>query len=168
MAVVNTKTNIITAMDASPVQVVNVTDATGRLRVIASTLEVGTTDSANSVFRFARLFHNWSIKHIWVYNDAQAGFTSADIGLYRTAADGGAVVDVDAYAAAVTMATARTSGVMYDAAYTTRNIDKVQNRVWQDASATAETGLWYDLCITANTIGSAGGTITVIVEYDID
>ena len=66
-------------------------------------------DDDGSVYRFFRVGQTFAPIQIWLYNDAITGGTDYDLGLYRTAEDGGAVVDVDRFATAVSMASARTT-----------------------------------------------------------
>jgi hypothetical protein len=142
----------------------NPTTATeGNTKSSSATVSVLAADNDGKVFHMLPVFSSWSIKHIWVYNDAITSGTSYDIGLYTTAATP-AVVDVDAYASAVDMSTARTS-VPIDAAFEARNITAVNQKVHQDGAVTTDPAVWYFLSLTANTVGSAQGDITLIVEY---
>lgn len=164
MAVVTLKVTSITSQDAgTPVAV---TDHGGRVRQIASTIEVTNGDSIASIYRMARVRSNWRIAAIYLFCDAITS-AAADIGLYQTAANGGAVFDVDAYASAQSLASAIT-GLPVNAAFEARNIDKVLNRVWQDGGASADTNRDYDLALTLTAAATATGTVTVIVEYVID
>ena len=134
----------------------------GVMRQVSITVPVAAADNDADVVRLCRVRSNWSIKHIWIYNDAITAGTDYDVGLYTI--DGGALVDVDAYENTVDLSSARTA-VPYDAAFGTRNINLVNQQVWQDAGATTDPNIEYDLAMLANTIGSAAGDITVIVEY---
>ena len=142
----------------------NPTTATeGNLRSSSVTISVAAADSDGDIYHMLPVRSNWSIKHIWVYNDAITSGTSYDIGLYTTAATP-AVVDVDAYASAVDMSSARTSAPI-DAAFEARNITAINQKVHQDGAVTTDPGAWYWLSLTANTVGSAQGDITLGVEY---
>lgn len=142
----------------------NPTTATeGNLRSSSCTLAVAAADDDTSKYFMLPVRSDWSIKHIWVYNDAITAGSSFDIGLYTTAATP-VVVDVDAYASAVDLSSARTS-VPIDAAFEARNITAINQKVWEDAGATTNSNVWYWLTFTANTVGSAAGDITIVVEY---
>lgn len=167
MAVVNTKSAIITNLDASPIVLNDVTQDGGRIRSQCATVEVAAADDDTSVYRFARVPSNARIIAINVTNDALTAGTAYEFGLYRTASDGGAVVDADAYGSAVDLSSARTTAAL-NVAFEARNIDKITNKVWQDAAATADTKIEYDICALATTVGSAAGTISVEVQYVID
>lgn len=163
MAVVALLATNITSLDAgTPVPV---TEHGGRVRQIVGTIEVTNGDSIGSTFRLARLRSNWRISSIVVFCDAITS-AAADIGLYQTAAIGGAVVDADAYASAQSIATASVVGIQ--CAFEARNIDKVANRVWQDAGLSADSQRDYDLALTLTAAATATGTVSVIVEYVID
>ncbi|WP_439813982.1 hypothetical protein [Zavarzinia sp. CC-PAN008] len=166
MAVVNTKSKLIQNIEASPRVPNEVTDQGARLREIAATLEVAAADDDTSVFRICQVQSNWRIAAILLTNDAITSGTSYDVGLYQTLDNGGAVVDADAYASAVDLSSGRTAPL--DVAFEARNIDKVNNRVWQDGGFSSDPKQTYELCLTANTVGSAAGTISVRVQYAID
>jgi hypothetical protein len=142
-----------------------VTEMEGNLKMISETISVAAADNDGEVYMIAPVRSNWSIKHIWVYNDAITSGTDYDIGLYTTASTPVAY-DVDCYADGISMASARTSSPI-DAVASTRNITGVNNRVFEDAASpvTSDPATWYWLGITANTVGSAQGDITVIIEY---
>ena len=135
----------------------------GGLKQSSVTISIAAADSDGDIYHLLPVRSNWSIKHIWVYNDAITSGTSYDVGLYTTAATP-VVVDVDAYASAVDMSSARTSAPI-DASFEARNITGVNNRVFQDAGLSTDSAVWYWLSLTANTVGSAQGDITLIVEY---
>lgn len=140
-----------------------VTSQEGNIKMISATIDVASGDNDGEIFHMMPVRSNWSIKHIWVYNDGITSGTDYDIGLYTTAATP-VEVDKDCYADGISMASARTSAPI-DAAYSTRNITAVNNKVHTDGSVTTDPSVWYWLSITANTIGSADGDITLIVEY---
>lgn len=140
-----------------------VTSMEGNVKTITETISIAAADSDGDIYCIMPVRSNWSIKHIWVYNDAITNGTSYDIGLYTTASTP-VVVDVDAYASAVDMSSARTS-VPIDAAFEARNITAVGQKVHTDGGVTTDPSVWYFLALTANTVGTAQGDITLIVEY---
>jgi hypothetical protein len=127
------------------------------------TISIAAADADADIYHVLPVFSSWSIKHIWVYNDAVTGGTSYDVGLYTTASTP-VVVDVDAYASAVDMSSARTSAPL-DLAFEARNITAVGQKVHQDGAVTTDPTAWYWLSLTANTVGTAQGDITLVVEY---
>ena len=163
MAVVNTLDQTITDLDATPIVLANTRDYGGRVRRVVGTIEIAVADDDLSTFRMVRVHSSWSVHSIKTFQDAITGFTSADIGLYQTAANGGAVLDVDAYASAVNLATADVVGT--ERAFEARDIANVKQQVFQDAGLVADNDRFLDLTITANTLGATAGTLTMVVEY---
>lgn len=163
MGVVNTKSTNVSNADSTPVKRTKALLAGGRLRSIVAQVEVASGDDDTSVYRIARVWSGWSIRSIKKFTDAITSGTSYDFGLYETAENGGAVVDADAYASGVDLSSADVAGG--EVAYEARNIDNMGEQVWQDAGKTADTKRWYDLCLLANTVGSANGTIAVEIQY---
>lgn len=156
---------VVTNIRAVPT-VNNPTTATeGSAYVSSVTHSVAAADADGEVYCMLPIHSSWSVKAIRVYNDAITSGTSYDLGLYSSAATP-AVVDVDAYASAVDMSSARTSAPI-DLAFEARNITGINNRVWQDAALTADPNVWYYLAFTANTVGSAQGDITIVLEYTV-
>lgn len=139
------------------------TSTEGTTKTSSMTISIAAADSDADIYHAMPVFSSWSIKHIWVYNDAITGGTSYDVGLYTTAATP-VVVDVDAYASAVDMSSARTSAPL-DLAFEARNITGVNQKVHTDGGVTTDPTAWYWLSLTANTVGTAQGDITLIVEY---
>jgi hypothetical protein len=178
MAIANTLSQLITDLDASPQVRQEVFHMGGRERLVAGTVVIAAADDDGSVYRFVRVHSSWSLKSIRCINTAVLAGTDYDCGLYQTAAAGGAVIDADCYADGFSLATAAPavpptadggSGIELrfgDAATSSPNL--VNNRVWNDAGTaayTADPGLYFDLCLTGNTVGTAAGTVTLIVEY---
>jgi hypothetical protein len=166
MAVANTKSTEIAGLDAETPAFADRRLSHGRVRKKVGTVEVAAADDNGSVYRIARVHSSWQIHSIRVFNDAITGGTAFDVGLYATAADGGAAIVDDAYASALDLSSASSAGV--EAAFEARTVDKVESRVWQDAGLAADPGAFYDLCLTGDTVGTAAGTISVVVEYTGD
>lgn len=162
MAVVNVKSASVGNADASPQVLNDLQIAGGKVKCLRATVEQGASDSDGSVYRLARVHSSWLIKSVRKFHDAITGGTSYDLGLYRTAADGGAVVDADAYASAVSLASADAAGTQL--AFEARDVANMEKKVWQDAGLSADPNLWYDLALTGNTVGAAGGTISLDIE----
>lgn len=166
MAVVNTKSTAITNADASGARTFTQSFLEkAPVYFSTGTVEVAAADDDTSTFRFCRLPSGAKVIKIEVYNDAITAGTSYDVGLYRTAADGGAVVDADYFASAVDLSSAHTAAL--DVTYEAQNIDKVEKRLYENLPSplTADPFYMYDVVATANTIGSAAGTITVQVFW---
>lgn len=125
------------------------------------TFEVAAADTDASVYRLIKgLPANWIPKRITVMCDAITAGTDYDLGFYKT--DLGAVVEVDCLADGLDLSSA--SKVLDG--LTSVGIENRAKRVWELAGHTEANRLEsYDLALTANTVGSAAGTITVICEF---
>ena len=133
----------------------------GDLVAIAGTFEVAAGDDDGSVYRIAAgLPANLIPYKFEIYNDAITGGTDYDLGLYL--AESGVVVDADLLADGMDLSSAngRTSP---ENGLQTLNVDQTGKRLWE------LTGLGYtektkpdgfDIALTANTVGTAAGTIS--------
>lgn len=165
MAVVALKGANITNLDASPAVLPAVTLNGARVRSISDTIEITSGDSIASTIRMARVPSSATILSIKIFCDAITS-AAADIGLYRTTQDGGAVVDADCYATAQSIASASVVGI--ETAFEVRDIANIQRRVWQDAAATSDPGLLYDIVATLTAAAAASGTLSWIILYALD
>ena len=165
MAVANTKSNAVTNADASPRVPNSSYFEDGHARESVATVEVAAADDDGSVYRMCRVPSGARISHILVANDAITAGTAYDFGVYRTAADGGAAVDDDLFMSAVDMSSARDqlTDLTYESA--SINIDKVEKRLWELLGLSADPFVEYDLAFTADTVGTAAGTISVVVSH---
>lgn len=163
MAVVNTKSTSITNADAIPIVLNSPLDTHGILRESVDTLEVAAADSDTSTYRFARVHSSWRPSQITVFNDAIAGGTVYDCGLYRTAQDGGAVVSAAAFASNVDISAGTILGT--EMLFTTLNVDQIRKKFWEIAGATLDPNYWYDIVLTGDTVGTGAGTICMRTRY---
>lgn len=163
MAEVVRSSTLVTNLAAVPPKINDCKHSHGRLRLISDTIEIGSTDSDNSIYRMVPVYSSWSIKHVWLWNDAVSGGSDFDLGVYLPSGDGGAAVDVNAFADAVDMSSARVAPL--DLAFEVRDIANINQQVWQAAGLAVDPKRFYDLAFTAITIGSGGGTLTLAVHY---
>jgi hypothetical protein len=157
MAVVNVKSAVITNLDAVPAVKPAVEDMRGRLKVIPFTVEIANGDSIASTYRVARVHSDHRILSIRKFSDAVTG-AIADVGLYRTNADGGAVVLATAYGSAVSLVAADVIGA--ELAFEQRDIVNIMKYVWGDAGLTADPNLDYDVTFTLTAAATAAGTLS--------
>lgn len=165
MALVNVSGTNVGNLDAAPPVVNDVTLMGARVRSQVETVEVTNGDSIGSTYRLGRIPSNATVLSIRLYCDAITG-AAADIGLYQTAANGGAAVDADAYGSAVSIATASTTGT--EVAFEQRNVDRVRNKVWNDAGLAADSIRHYDLVATLTAAATATGTLSAVIHYAVD
>lgn len=130
---------------------------------VVGTVAVASGDDNNSVYRvLANIPSNAIPVKIEVHNTAVTGGTDYDLGLYKT--QSGAVVDADILADGISMATARTIATSNNAGMTTIGI---ANGTQTLATLSAQTApdASYDVALTANTVGTADGTIRVTATF---
>ncbi|MFN0043753.1 MAG: hypothetical protein ACKVSF_11150 [Alphaproteobacteria bacterium] len=164
MAVVTTKATLAQNFEADPPVLNAARVQRGRMRTAVATVEVAVSDDDTSRYVLMPVHSSWRIAHIWLYNDAIAGGSAYDVGLYETTANGGAAIDDDCYATAIDCTSARSASPI-DAAFEARDIANVAYQVWQDAGQSSDPSKFYYLALTADTVGTAAGTITVQVEF---
>lgn len=165
MGVVNTLSTAITNHDATP----KVQNAAYYERGIKHTsvgiVEIAAADADTSTYRMVRLPSCARLISAKVFCDAITSGTSFDLGIYKPASLGGAVVDVDAFASAVDLSSAITAGT--EIAFEALDISKADKRLWElpGVALTADPNIEYDIVFTANTVGSAAGTVVLQVDY---
>ena len=139
----------------------------GGAKVVAfvSSFEVAIADDDGSVYRIAKAIQPSLIPvQITIYNDAITGSTDWDLGLYEVGVDA-PVVDADVFMDGTSMAGARAlgSGVSGLTAVDVANLTK---KIYEHAGDdVTDYKAGYDLALTANTVGSAVGTITVVAIF---
>lgn len=130
----------------------------GQIFGFACTFEIAAADDDGSVYKIAQIPANLIPLQLEMNSDAIAGATSYDFGFYK---ENGDVADKDVLMAAhdINAGFARGSelDLMHDLA-----IDKVGKKVWEILGLTVNTKEEnYILAFTANTVGTAAGTISV-------
>lgn len=140
-------------------------------KLIFVTFEVAAADDDTSVFRLATLVNSAVLQDIAVACDAITAGTDWDLGLYRPLYMDGLEVDKDVFMDGQSLASA------VDFGYATAldgmdnvNIDSYGKALWEHAghsiTAIPVTALpEYDIAYTANTIGTAAGTVSTRILY---
>lgn len=126
------------------------------------TFEVAAADDDGSIYRLLKnVDPSLIVKDIEILNDAITGGSSYDLGLYENLDRGGAVIDADVFAAAVDMSSARVHGAGVSG-LSAVDIADAAKRIYELAGHTLNTRkVGYDIALTANTVGTVAGTITV-------
>jgi hypothetical protein len=159
MAVVNTLATAVSNADAQPMVVNPAYAQNGPLKRFGGTVEKAAGDSDTSTYRIARLRSGDVLHTMTLFNDALAGATSVKVGLYRTAADGGAAVSDALFATGLSLASASTTGTSI--LFNNQDIANVNKRLWEALGLSADPQIEYDLVVTLATAGGAAGTISV-------
>jgi len=166
MAVVNAKSQQVQNADAAvqTLSPASLSEATGKRNL--GNIAKAASDNDGSTYRIMRVHSSWRITSIWLYNDVV--FTSAagwTVGLYRTAADGGAAVAAAAYFTGWAPTSINLVGSEYGFGAGARAPQKIGQQVWQDAGLTADPNIWYDLTIVATTASAVAGNVSWNIEY---
>jgi len=162
MAVVNTKSTEVTNADAGDGKMT----AGDKIKTKNQTVETVATDSAGSVYRLLRVHSSIRPHSLQVGHDAITSMTTADIGVYDTAANGGAVVDIDLFGSAINMSSASSGMVERQLEDDNTDIDKIGKSLWEYLGLTSDPNKEYDLAITATTNApTAAGTLAMRLQY---
>ena len=162
----NVNTDLVTNFVAVP-QVLNPAQQLhGVKRIAQGTIALAAGDlSANDTVMLAPIPSNASISSIKLYNDdLDSGTTNtADVGLYKQDLS---VVDADAYASAITdLRDAVKTGT--EVAFEARDINKMGQKVWQDAGLSSDPGLTYFVGISFPAAGDTAGDLSFVIEYTV-
>ena len=162
----NANSDLVTNFVAVP-QVLNpAQQLQGVKRIAQGTIALVAGDlGANDTVMLAPIPSNASITSIKLFNDdLDSGSTNtADVGLYTTAL---AVVDADAYASAITdLRAAVKTGT--EVAFEARDINKMGQKVWQDAGLSSDPALTYFVGIGFPAAGNTAGDLSFIIEYTV-
>lgn len=130
--------------------------------VMVQTEEIAAADDDGSVYRFFKAVpSNYIPTEITICTDGITAGTDYDLGLYKV---NGAVVDKDILMDGQTMASALTRASGHQLGLQTINIDAVGSTL-ATLSGQADPDVAYDIALTANTVGTAAGTITIIAKF---
>jgi hypothetical protein len=137
--------------------------AAGILREVKSYLSSVTASlSITSVIRMVEVPSNAVISQI-LFDSAAQTAGKFDIGVYRTNADGGAVVDQDFFATAVDCASAVVATDVTNES-TTNTLAKQNQPLWQAAGMTADPKSPLDIALTVVTTDVTTGTGAVMLR----
>lgn len=167
MALVALKSGNITSRDASPRTIVNPGANGGMLRAGVGIITASAADDIGSTYRFFQVPSN-AIMHELRITSADMGSTGTiDIGLYRTTADGGAVVDADFFASALDVNTAALTDVNVLVESGVNTNAKCEQPLWQAAGLTSDPGCYFDVTATATAVLQAGGAFMLRGLYSV-
>jgi hypothetical protein len=165
MAVVNTKSTVITNADSTTYTLNKKGLSGGVVKVARGTVETANGDDIASVYRFCRLPSSARIVMIQLWSDDVGTTTIADFGLYKTAADGGAVVDADAFASAVSLKDGAVAGTMIHHESAVYGVEDIETQLYQIAGLSTDPNIMYDVCATLTAAADAAGTVSLLVFY---
>ena len=162
----NVNTDIVTNFVTVPQVLNSAQQLHGVKRVAQGTIALAAGDlSASDTVMLAPIPSNASISSIKIFNDDldSATTNTADVGLYNTDLS---VVDADAYASAITdLRAAVKTGT--EVAFEARDINKMGQKVWQDAGLSSDPALTYFVGIGFPAAGDTAGDLSFIIEYTV-
>lgn len=164
MGVVTTKSTAITNRDSSPAVLNNGAITKGAVKKAIGVCAIANGDSATSKFIFCSVPSNAIILSVKVSSPDIGTTTVADIGLYKTTADGAAAVDVDFIDAALSLK----DGALAKSEIVNNNVitlANMQKRVWEHLNLTSDPCLMYDVVATLTGDADAAGSVFVEVEF---
>ena len=165
MAVVAVKSTLVTNADALPAVLNSPRVDGGFERIEVATAAITSGDSIASTDRMFRVPSNAVMTDLRIYSPDIGTTTISDIGLYRTAKDGGAVQDADFFASAVSLKDGALNGtdVLHEAAvFTIANSGK---ELWDALGLTSDPSVFYDVALTLTADADATGTVKLIGRY---
>ena len=165
MAVVAVKSTLVTNADALPAVLNSPRVDGGFERIEVATVAITSGDTTASTYRMFRVPSNAVMTDLRIYSPDIGTTTIADIGLYRTAKDGGAVQDADFFASAVSLKDGALNGtdVLHEAAvFTIANSGK---ELWDALGLTSDPSVFYDVALTLTAAADATATVKLIGRY---
>lgn len=170
MAVVNVISTAITNAQATPRVPNNPYIGGAEIKEDCGFCALASGDDIASTYRFARVRSNARVSQVLVSNTAVTT-CAADVGLYRTAADGGAVVDADFFASALSLATAASGTDCTSEAggsgSSMGNLTKAEMPIWQVLGLTADPNIEYEVAFTLTAAAGSAGTVFGKVRFVI-
>lgn len=163
MAVVAVTATMLTNKDAKP-PVFSPPNNQGLAHDVVGYAGFTNGDSIASTYRILRVPSNARIATLLL--SCQAGGTGAltDVGLYQTAANGGAVVDADFFASAVDIAAALSdSNIIAESGVNT--IVKRNQMLWEALGLSADPMVEYDVACTLTAAAAATGNVMLKATY---
>ena len=134
-----------------------------KIITMVKTEEIAAADDDGSIYRFFKgVPANLIPIDITITTDGQTGMTDCDLGLYKT--NLGAVVDKDVLMDGQTLASALTRATGHQLGLAAVNIADAEKTL-AVLSAQTDPDPCYDIALTANTVGSGAGTVTIIASF---
>jgi hypothetical protein len=162
MAVVLVSSTPVANADAKPIVKNSAKVAEGEVLSSVGNVALANGDSIASIYRMVRIKSGCRINSLSLVCDAITS-GAADIGLYQTAAKGGAVVDADFFTAAQSIATA-TQGIQF-AHGNVLKAGSIALRVWEALGLAADPGIEYDVALTLTAATTAAGNAALKCDF---
>lgn len=161
----NLTSTLISNTNATP-KVLNSANAgaAGATLSTYAAVAVTTSEVSTNVLRLVRVPSNARVTSVRASCTALGGTCAGDIGLYRTADDGGAVVDADFFGSAVSFVSAVNAAEQLNESGVNTPVLQGQP-LWQAAGLAADPRGFFDIAITLTANVSTGGSIGIHASY---
>lgn len=169
MAVDTLKSAAITNADATPPVLSNARVNRMQMWESVGTAQATASASIGSTYRLGRLPSNARVSQVILCWDAFDTTGAGDVGIYQTAANGGAVVDADHFASAVVMTSANTAGTDVTHESTVNGLEDAEKPLWEALGLSTDPMREYDVVVTLTAANGAGATpdMTAKVRYGV-
>lgn len=173
----NNDSTIVTNLEAEPRVVADAFEYYGKQRILVETFEIAAADNDNDTYTFFPVPLDARIDDLQIVNDAITAGTDYDFGFYKITSNNlGAVIDADILADGIDCSSARAvwTSILFTG---TGAADQgaVGQKLWQflgyssitAARAANQTNQVYFVA-TANTVGSAAGTLSAKLMITVE
>jgi hypothetical protein len=163
MGVVTKKSSLITNATASP-RVINAPHLqSSSVRACSAIASLANGDSATSTWRLFRVRSNEMVWMLKVHCLDIGTTGTATFGLNKTENDGGAVVDADFFADAVSLKDGGVAGtdITFEAAANNGVPANGEKRIWEALGLSVDPGIEYDVVMTLAADTDAAGSVLV-------
>lgn len=165
MAVVTVKSAQITNRDATPSVLNNGRVVRSDIKHARGVVAISNGDSIASKFIACSIPSNAVVTSVRLSAPDIGTTTAADVGLYQTTANGGAVVDADFFGSGVALNAGpytKTEVSLESGVYSIANQEKA---VWDALGLTTDPTRDYDVVLTLTGAADAAGSVLVEVDY---
>lgn len=173
MAQVELKSASITSLEATPVARVNSNVQGGTLREAVAKITTNSDDSIGSIYRMVRVPSTARVSQVIGMADiGSAGAGIANVGLYQTTENGGAVVDADFFASAWDFSNADVGFIDLTheaAANESFLVNEIEDRIWEILGLDEDPNIEYDVALTLTEAVTTGAAVVGLkVRYVIN
>jgi hypothetical protein len=165
MATVHLKSGAITNSTATPRVANNASVAGAVVRCAIGVVTNSAADDVGSTYRYVRVPSNCRVKRVTFASAASGATGQVNIGVYRTADDGGAVVDADFFASALDPGNAAIGPTDITHESGEYSLAESVQPLWQALGVSADPRCDYDIAATVSEIMADAVAHKLEVEY---
>lgn len=166
MATVSLNSTQITNRDASPREASNSRLVKAQVYSSIGYLESSAADDIGSTYRLCQVPSNARLSRVMLSCDSSGSVGTADIGIYQTTANGGAVVDADLFASAQALTTAlEQADVLLES--DEYDISEMEKPLWEVLGLSEDSHREYDVVMTLTAATESAASICLEVLYVI-